>query len=125
MSDVLSPEEQKTLDALGPPHDASANIDWSQNKKWLKISRRTWTTKTPDVRLARARLDLLTAGFEEDARLLTNTRLYTAWQKLSTKERGDLMAERSTSSAAEPVTKKQRLRKKDGMNFRSLGEISR
>ena len=89
----LSPEEQKTLDALGPPHDANANIDWSQNKKWLKISRRTWTTKTPDMRLARARLDLFTAGFEEDARLLTNTRLYTAWQKLSTKERGDLMAE--------------------------------
>jgi hypothetical protein len=120
MSDVLTAEEQARIDALGAPQDVNANIKWG-NGKWKKITRRTWTTKSPDVRLCRARLDLLNAkyeGCEEDARLLTATRLNTAWQKIDEKERGDLMAERSTTAATQPAAKKQRLRKKDGTKFR-------
>jgi hypothetical protein len=120
--DSLSPEEQARVDALGPPRDANVNIDWGADKVKL-ISRRTWTTKNPELRVNRARLDLLNGayqGCDEEARLLTPTRLNTAWQKLDKKTRGELMAARSTSAAgAEPVAKKQRLRKKDGTKFRA------
>ncbi len=115
----LTAEEQARITALGAPLDASANIDWTHGQKFKKISRRTWTTKSPELRLARARLDLLNAGFEEDARLLTQTRMNTAWQKLSHEERGELIAERSAGAAAEAPSKKQRMRKKDGRKFRS------
>jgi len=109
---------------LGAPQNPDANMKWGDGKV-NKITRRTWTTKSPDVRLKRARLDLMTAGCEEDARLLTSTRLNTAWQKLPVKTRGELMAERSQTAATEPATKKKRLRKKDAnVNLtvaRSLG----
>ena len=118
MSEALTAEEEARIAAMGAPQNPDANIKWGDGKV-NKITRRTWTTKSPEVRLQRARLDLITAGCEDDARLLTATRLNTAWQKLPPKMRGELMAERSQSAAIEPATKKKRLRKRDG------GEISR
>jgi hypothetical protein len=114
MSDVLTAEEEARIKALGAPSDPNANIKWTDGNKVNKISRRTWTTKSPEVRLKRAQLDLLAAGLEEEARLLTGTRLNTAWQRLDQKVRGDLMAERSQTAATEPAAKKKRLRRKDG-----------
>lgn len=120
MMDGLTPQEQERVNTLGPPRDPSVNIDWGSDKVKL-IERRTWTTKSPELRVARARLDLLEAkypGCEEDARLLTATRLNTAWQKLDKKTRGELMAARSTAAAgAESAQKRQRLRKKEGTKF--------
>lgn len=119
MAENLTPEEQarlERLDALGAPSDATANIKWSGGKE-KKISRRTWVTKNRETRLARARLDLLDAGYEEDARVLTTTRLNTAWQKLDQKMKGDYLAERSQAAAQEPAEKKKRLRRKDGDLF--------
>ncbi len=118
----LTPEEKARILALGPPKDPSANIEWVDKLKL--ISRRTWTTKKPELRVALARLDLLNAGYAEEARLLTNTRLHTAWQRLgqdNKKEQGELMAARNQAAATEPVQKKQRKqqqRKKDGSKFR-------
>ncbi len=57
MSDVLTPEEQARITALGAPRDPSANIDWQNGQKYKQISRRTWTTKSPELRLSRARID--------------------------------------------------------------------
>ncbi len=118
MSEVLTTEEAR-LAALGAPRDPGANIKWGDGKV-NKITRRTWTTKSPDVRLQRARLDLITAGCEDDARLLTTTRLNTAWQRLDKKMRGELMAERSQTAATEPPVKKKRLRKRGGGESRGL-----
>jgi hypothetical protein len=113
MSEVLSAEEEARVAALGAPQNPGANIKWGDGKVNL-VSRRAWTTKSPEVRLKRAQLDLLNAGFDEDARLLTATRLNTAWQRLDKKVRGELMAERSKTAAASAEPPQKRVRRKDG-----------
>jgi hypothetical protein len=62
----------------GAKKNPAYKIDWKQGNKWGVISQETWAQ--PGDRLARAKGDLIKAGFHGDAEHLTEERLNNAWK---------------------------------------------
>lgn len=124
MAELTEQESARLAELMKQPCDENANIDWGDGKE-RRISNNTWAVKKPELRLARARLDLLNAGFAADARLLTVSRLNGAWYKYPEKERGDLLAIRNkeASARAGAESSPKRRRRKKGLLFFPL-EIS-
>ena len=120
MAELTEQEKARIAELMKQPCDENANIDWGDGKE-RRISSNTWAVKKPELRLARARLDLLNAGFPVDARLLTVSRLNGAWYKYGEKERGDLLAirnkEASSARAAGAESSPKRRRRKKGLLF--------
>lgn len=74
---------------------SGANIDWTVGQKFLCITPQTWQTKNVNKRVELAKLDLRKAGHLADADVLTDTRLNTAWMKLTKEVRSQHMAQRA------------------------------
>jgi hypothetical protein len=127
MAELTEQERARLAELMKQPCDENANIDWGDGKE-RRISSNTWAVKKPELRLARARLDLLNAGFPVDARLLTISRMNGAWYKYPEKERGDLLAIRNKegsgrAAAAESSPKRQRRRKGQFLFVRNFTKV--
>jgi hypothetical protein len=80
---------------------SGANIDWTLGQKFLCITPATWQTKHVGKRVELAKEDLRKQGHHADADVLTDTRLNTAWMKLSKEVRANHMAKRALDKTPE------------------------
>lgn len=115
MMENLTPEEEAAVSLVmqTPPTNPTATIDWTGDK-WKAIKPRTWTAKNPENRLKLGKLDLITAGYPEDARLLTVSRLNGCFNsKLPKDERDRYNAlKKTTTTPPTPAVPRRRNPKK-------------
>lgn len=89
---ALNPDDKALLERVlsQKPVMPAATIDWSGDKHKV-IKTTTWEIPSMSERLAHAQLDLIKAGFEEDARLLTASKLNGCWSTKFTQEEKNAM----------------------------------